>query len=288
MNRRAISILAVLAMLCTMFTFAMPAIAETTELALDFPKYADNANHPDQKEWLIQDAADWKAMMATADATAVGEEYFSGHTFHLTADVYFSQTEWLAPMGEGRYFGGTINGHGFGFNELKIYEGRAFEETYYDDDTESTGMFQRLGNCSFIDFGVNSGCVHRAYGGARTSVTTFGGLENGYKPTFTRVWSGMELRHTNTGSVSALAVPADAAYDEPITVNGYVFDGKISTYSKNAFSLIGCIAGQERVITGDLKLTNIITDAQLYTNTRSPKQPQLNGADSLAAGAVSA
>ncbi|MBR4086405.1 MAG: DUF4886 domain-containing protein, partial [Clostridia bacterium] len=289
MNRRAISILAVLAMLCTMFTFAMPAIAEATELALNFPKYADHANHPDQKEWLIQDAADWKAMMATADATAVGEEYFSGHTFHLTADVDFSQTEWLPPMGEGRYFGGTINGHGNGFNDLKIYEGDGvFDAIYNHKDAEGTGMFQRLGNCTFIDFGVNSGCVHRATGGVRTSVTTFGSLKNGYKPTFTRVWSGMELRHVNTGSVSALAVPADAAYDEDITVNGYVFDGKISTNRRNAFSLIGCIEGETRVITGDLKLTNIITDAQMYTNDMSPKQPQLNGENSLAAGAVSA
>ncbi|MBQ9953133.1 MAG: DUF4886 domain-containing protein [Clostridia bacterium] len=289
MNRRAISILAVLAMLCTMFTFAMPATAEATELALNFPKYADHANHPDQKEWLIQDAADWKAMMATADATAVGEEYFSGHTFHLTADVDFSQTEWLPPMGEGRYFGGTINGHGFGFNELKIYEGDGvFDASYNHKDAEGTGMFQRLGNCTFIDFGVNSGCVHRATGGVRTSVTTFGSLKNGYKPTFTRVWSGMELRHVNTGSVSALAVPADAAYNEDITVNGYVFDGKISTNRRNAFSLIGCIEGETRVITGGLKLTNIITDAQMYTNTRSPQHPQLNGENSLAAGAVSA
>ncbi|MBR2013313.1 MAG: DUF4886 domain-containing protein [Clostridia bacterium] len=289
MNRRAISILAVLAMLCTMFTFAMPATAGATELALDFPKYADHANHPDQKEWLIQDAADWKAMMATADAAAAGEEYFKGHTFHLTDDVDFSQTEWLPPMGEGKYFSGTINGHGNGFNDLKIYEGDGvFDAIYNHKDAEGTGMFQRLGNCTFIDFGINSGCVHRATGGVRTSVTTFGSLKNGYKPTFTRVWSGMELRHTNTGSVSALAVPADAAYDEAITVNGYVFDGKISTNRRNAFSLIGCIEGEARVITGDLKLTNIITDAQMYTNDMSPKQPQLNGENSLAAGAVSA
>ncbi len=286
MNRKAISILAILAMLCTMFVFAMPTTAETTELALDFPKYADHAAHPNQKEWLIKDAADWKAMMATADATAEGGEYFKGVTFHLTGDVDFSDTEWLAPMGDGRYFSGTINGHGYGFNDLKIYEGDQFDATYAAADTDGgTGMFQLLGDCSFIDFGVNSGSVVRAVGGARTAPTTFGGLKDGYKPTFTRVWSGMTLRHTGTGFVSALAIPADGDYSNDIAVNGFVFDGKISTTKRTTYSVIGWGQADTRTMGGTLKYTNIITDAQLYTNDATPKYPQLNGANSLAASA---
>lgn len=282
MNRRAISLLAVLAMLCTMFTFAMPAIAETTATAVDYPKYADHANYSGQTEWTIRDAADWKAMMATAEATTEGEEYFKGETFHLIGDVDFSETEWLTPMGEGRYFSGTINGHGFGFNELKIYNGSMATTT-----ENVTGMFHRLGNCAFIDFGVNSGCVVRAAGGSGTAVTTFGGLVDGYIPTFTRVWSGMILRHTATGYVSALAVPVAADYTEDIKVNGYVYDGKIlSTKEWNAFSLIGSMHSS-REITGALTFTNIITDTEMYTNQAKPGHPQLDGANSLEAGAVS-
>lgn len=298
MNRKAISLLAIFAMLCTMFTFAMPTIAEPTETTLNFPKYADHANYSNQKEWLIKDAADWKAVIATANSTS-DTEYFKGVTFHLTDDVNFSQTEWLAPMGEGKYFSGTINGHGYGFNDLKIYEGSSKVGDAAADTESATGMFHRLGNCTFIDFGVNSGTVVRAAGGNKNAATTFGGLKNGYTPTFTRVWSGMVLRNTATGTVSALAATVDEEYTEEIKVNGFVYDGKtLSTVTsvsdsgtityRPGYSMIGYLskASSYRRMSGNLTYTNIISDAVMYTYKSGTKHPKLGDDYSLDAQAV--
>ncbi len=276
MNRKAISILAILALLCTMFTFAMPATAEATasdEAYKGYPKYALHESYPGETNWTIQDAADWKAMMATADATAAGKEYFKDHTFHLLDDVDFSQTEWLLPMGAGRYFGGTINGHGFGFENFKICERSGLSTS----GETVTGMFYRLGNCAFVDFGVNSGTIIRANDNALSCTTTFGGLVDGYTPSFTRVWSGAYLYHTSSGMVSGLASSALGAYKNDIKVNGFVFDGRLSVYNKHGFSLIGSLE-DDRIIEGDFEYTNIITDAELYSNGKSQQVPYKNGA----------
>ncbi len=298
MNRRVISILAVLAMLCTMFTFAMPVIAETTALAETYPNYADHVtateNGHDGKNWSISTAADWKAMMETANTTS-DVEYFKGVTFHLTGDVSFKETEWLLPMGAGKYFSGTINGNGYGFDDFKIYENTGEATT----GECATGMFYRLGNCHFVDFGINSGTIIRAKDNAVSSVTTFGGVANGYAPTFTRVWSGAMLSHTSSGTVSALAAPATIVkekdnskekdgvgtkadnYTEPFVVNGFVFDGQILNEGKNAFSILGTYPSMTvgsvkagRSVCSVYSLTNVITDAQLYlTDSGSPNKP---------------
>ncbi len=218
MKRRVISLLAILAMLCTMVVFAMPATADQAET---YPCYKDHAAQTaagyDGLNWSITTAEDWKAIIATANSTS-DTEYFKGVTFHLTNNVNFFQTEWLAPMGEGKYFSGTINGHGYGFDNFKIYEGSASVGDAASDNESATGMFHRLGNCTFIDFGVNSGTVVRAAGGTVNAATTFGGLKNGYKPTFTRVWSGMTLHQTAGGTVCGLAAPIDEVYTDTITV----------------------------------------------------------------------
>lgn len=287
MKRRVCSLLAILAMLSTMFVFAMPVTAGEAET---YPCYKDHAAQTaagyDGKNWSITTAEDWKAIIATANAATAGSVYFGGVTFHLTNDVDFSRTEWLAPMGEGKYFGGTINGHGYGFDNLKIYEGSASSTDKTTDDESATGMFHRLGNCTFIDFGVNSGTVVRAAGGTRNAATTFGGLKEGYKPTFTRVWSGMTLHQIGGGTVSALAAPIDNKYTETITVNGFIYDGKkLSTAGRPGYSVVGYLSST-RAIESSFNFTNVISDAELYHYKSGDKHPTLNGSISLAAGAV--
>lgn len=286
MKRRVISLLAILAMLCTMVVFAMPAIAGEAET---YPCYKDHAAQTaagyDGKNWSITTAEDWKAIIATANSTS-DTEYFKGVTFHLTNDVNFSQTEWLAPMGEGKYFSGTINGHGYGFNDLKIYEGSSSVGDATSDNESATGMFHRLGNCTFIDFGINSGTVVRAAGGTKNAATTFGGLKNGYKPTFTRVWSGMTLHQTAGGTVCGLAAPIDEVYTDTITVNGFVYDGKkLSTANRPGYSMVGFLSSA-RAIESSFIFTNVISDAQLYNYVSGNKHPALSGSYSLAAGAT--
>ena len=296
MKRRAISLLAILAMLCTMVVFAMPAIAGETET---YPCYKDHAAQTaagyDGKNWSITTAEDWKAIIATANS-ATGTTYFDGVTFHLTNDVDFSKTEWLAPMGEGKYFNGTINGHGYGFDNLKIYEGSSKVGDAAVDTESATGMFHRLGNCTFVDFGVNSGTILRAAGGTKNAATTFGGLKNGYKPTFTRVWSGVTLHQTAGGTVCALAAAVDEAYTEEITVNGFVYDGKklstsIVTKSdgtiqyRPGYSMVGYLSSA-RAIESSFNFTNVISDAVMYAYKSGNKYPVLNGSASLAADAV--
>ena len=283
MKKRVISLLAILAMLCTMFVFAMPTtLAATEEDYASYPKYADHANYgADQKNWTIRDAADWLAMWDTAKAAAEGSVYFDGHTFHLTNDVDLSSTAWMVPMGNKNYFGGTINGHGFGLDNLKIHEQAGLSTT----GETVTGLFYRLGNCTFIDFGVNSGIINRRNDNALSCTTTFGGLVDGYTPTFTRVWSGAHLYHNSSGMVSGLASSALGTYSNDITVNGYVFDGLLSVYNKHCFSMIG-YQETDRSLSGDFTYTNIITDAQLYNNGKSQVVPKKDGATSYDADAT--
>ncbi len=324
MNRKAISILAILALLCTMFTFAMPTTAETTATEEDYkkyPKYALHENYPGETNWTIQDDADWEAMRKTAEKVDEKAEYLKGETFHLIQDVDFSQTGWLKPIGAKRYFSGTINGHENGFNNFKIYDAVGRNGSTSGDC--AVGMFYRLGDCSFIDFGINSGTIINASEDEASSATTFGGLADDdwvkkdgeeeskptitYTPTFTRVWSGATLVHTSTGTVSALAAPGliknggtpGDDYTQPFKVNGFVFDGRIINQGKDAFSVLGSLpemviknsSGVTRDAWRDIKsvytLTNIITDAKLLKPVSgSPTGPTLNGNISTEAGAT--
>ncbi len=264
MKRRAISLLAILAMLCTMVVFAMPT---TVAAAETYPQYKDHvsamANGHDGKNWSISEPEDWLKMIETAGATAVGETYFDGVTFHLTGNINFYGVEMLQ-LGTAeadtdktaypRYFGGTINGHGYGFDNILI---KNVEST-------TSGLINRLGNCSFIDFGVNSGDINRNSGNASTSVSTFGAVSAGCTVNFTRVWSGANIRSLADGHASALVGAPGGDVEATINVNGFVFDGllasdrEVSTDPlKNVYGVVGSHSNE---ITGAHSYRNILVD----------------------------
>ena len=264
MNRKVISLLAILAMLCTMFTFAMPQIAVAAE---NYPQYKDHVtaieNGHDGKNWSISEPADWLAMIETAGATAVGETYFDGVTFHLTQNINFNNEAMLqlgtaetdtTKIAHPRYFSGTINGHGFGFDNI-------FIKNYHG---ATSGLINQLGNCSFIDFGVNSGDINRNSGNGPTSVSTFGAVSTGCTVNFTRVWSGANIRSLANGHASALVGAPAEDVEATINVNGFVFDGLLAIDRDESTDPLrtayGVVGSSSNDITGTHSYRNILVD----------------------------
>ena len=264
MKRRVISLLAMVAMICTMVVFAMPT---TVVAAENYPQYKDHvtatANGHDGKNWSISEPADWLAMIETAAATPVGETYFDGVTFHLTQNINFSGVAMLQ-LGTAeadtdktafpRYFGGTINGHGFGFDNILIK----------NTESVTSGLINRLGNCSFIDFGVNSGDINRNSGNGPTSVSTFGAVSTGCTVNFTRVWSGANIRSLANGHASALVGAPAEDVEATINVNGFVFDGLLAIDRDESTDPLrtayGVVGSSSNDITGTHSYRNILVD----------------------------
>ncbi|MBQ9953130.1 MAG: hypothetical protein IJO92_02215 [Clostridia bacterium] len=273
MKRRAISLLAILAILCTMAVFAMPA---TVAAAENYPQYKDHvsamANGHDGKNWSISEPADWLAMIETAGATAVGETYFDGVTFHLTQNINFNNVAMLQ-LGTAeadtdktafpRYFSGTINGHGYGFDNILI---KSVESV-------TSGLINRLGNCSFIDFGVNSGDINRNSGNASTSVSTFGAVSAGCTVNFTRVWSGANVRSLANGHASALVGAPAEDVEATINVNGFVFDGLLAIDRDEStdplHTAYGVVGSSSNDITGTHSYRNILVDGVVSNPKKS-------------------
>lgn len=264
MRRRVISLLAVFAMICSMAVFAMPEIAVAAET---YPQYKDHvtatANGHDGKNWSISESADWLAMIETAGATEVGETYFDGVTFHLTTNIDFNNVAMLQlgtaeadtdKTAHPRYFGGTINGHGYGFDNILIK----------DVESTTSGLINRLGNCSFIDFGVNSGNINRNSGNGPSSVSTFGAVTAGCTVNFTRVWSGANIRSLANGHASALVGAPAGDVEATINVNGFVFDGLLAIDRDESTDALhtayGVVGSSSNDITGTHSYRNILVD----------------------------
>ncbi len=326
MKRRVISLLSMIALLCTMVVFSMPATAvendtnsaieaykellkdaksgaEALEQAIEsgdeaqmrlmakaiktsiewkefhwetepFPRYIHREVYElagyDRNEWSISSKEDWEAMREVADAAT--EDYFGGVTFHLTDDINFGLGTAIKPMGlnenslhPGVGFAGTIDGHGFGFNNIYIYN-----STNSGDKTSSsgkdiihTGLFQRLGNCTFKDFGLNSGLIYQGSSNTYGAISSFGTVVEGKVPTFERVWSSIyisaQCNARANGLVSTLA-------NSPITVNvnGFVFDGVLAKKDStaNQFSYAVLHSGKNNSNPGTFH--NIIADGESY------------------------
>lgn len=240
MKRRVISLLAMVAMLCTMVVFAMPEIAVAAET---YPRYKDHvaataAGH-DGKNWSISSKEDWDAMRDVADVAT--EDYFKGVTFHLTNDIEFGvdSANRRQPMGintNGAAFAGTIDGHGYGFNNIYIFNS---EKNTYGDLSSSgaavihTGLFLRLGNCTFRDFGLNGGLIRQSSSNNAGAISSFGTVMTGKVPTFERVWSSVNISSVCSARINGLAGTI-GNYAVTVNVNGFVFDGVLAKgYSDN-------------------------------------------------------
>ena len=267
MKRRVISILSMIAMLCTMIVFAMPEVAA----AVDYPRYKDHAQYgADQKDWSISSPEDWDAMRAVADVAT--EDYFEGVTFHLTNDIDFAidSSNRRQPMGintNGAAFAGTIDGHGYGFNNIYIYNSE--KNTYGDlnsagDAVIHSGLFLRLGNCTFRDFGLNSGLILQGSSNASGTMSSFGTVMNGKTPTFERVWSSIYLSAQCNARLNGL-VGTISSTPVSVNVNGFVFDGVLAKQAKadvkNPQSFALLYTGSS---TAPGSYKNVITDFEVY------------------------
>ncbi len=222
-----------------------------------FPRYAHHEVYElagySLDKWSLSKKEDWEAMREVADSVnaTLGSEgkdapdadgkyvdYFVGTEFHLTNDITFPNNVEMKPMGfsiykQGGGFAGTINGHGYSFKTVciavrksELYVNGDTNGTAYKKSTLQSGLFYRLADCSFIDFGLEGGVVYQNSGDAGSCVSSFGNVISGKKPTFTRVWSSVTLAPICNAQVTALVGSFD---DEAITVdvNGFVFDGEI-------------------------------------------------------------
>ena len=271
MKKRVISLLAMLAMLCTMVVFVAP----TTTAAEDYTSYPAFSTYTGasdtRKDWTISSKADWDKMREVADV-ATGD-YFSGYTFHLTKDIDFAVDEAnrQQPMGinntAGAAFAGTINGHGYGFNNIYICNS---EKATYGESVIHTGLFLRLGNCKFIDFGLNSGLIRQISSGATGTISSFGTVMTGKVPTFERVWSSVYIAPYCSARINGLAgsIGSTAA---TVNVNGFVFDGVLAkgygSTHKNQDSYAVRYTGES---TNPGTFHNIITDFAGYNAKVEP------------------
>lgn len=287
MKRRIISLLAILAILCTMVVFAMPT---TVAAAETYPQYKNHVaaieSGHDGKNWSISEPEDWLAMIETAGAVAKGETYFDDVTFHLTKTIDFDDQAMLQlgtasedenKVSYSRYFGGTINGHGFGFKNILIQDLKG----------TTSGLINLLADSSFIDFGVDSGTINRNNGNGSTSVSTFGALKPGCTVNFTRVWSGAYIRSLSNGHASALVGAPAGTVEATINVNGFVFDGLVASDGvdsidtdddgeketiENLKNVYGVVGSHGDEITGDHSYRNILVDGVVSNPRKSENE----------------
>ena len=222
MKRRVISLLAILAMLCTMVVVVAPT---ATAAEWDsYPSFSTYTADSSERNWKISVKADWEKVREVANAAT--SDYLSGYTLHLANDLDFQFSKTL-PIGNtatnGAAFAGTLNGHGFGFNNANL---GTSSNTLDDTQFYSAGLFFRLGNCEFIDVGINSGLVYDKSGNVASGISSFGRVMPGKTPKFTRVWSSATIASMGKGIGSGLVHTIDRN-KITVEVNGFVFDGEI-------------------------------------------------------------
>ncbi len=220
------------------------------------------------------------------------QDYFIGTVFHLTNDIQFSYPNFtylaestgakdpytgaeVRSMGFSAYnngggFAGTINGHGYSFKDIKVIALKkwiqkkdasgAYVNEFYENEELYCGLFHRLSNCTFIDFGLEGGAFYQNTGGGVNNISSFGNVISGKTPTFTRVWSSATIATNSGGQLTGL-VGSFADQYITVNVNGFVFDG---TFIKAAdqsqprfFALYGSTSPY---VADDNKFYNVITD----------------------------
>ena len=285
MKRRVISLLAILAMLCTMVVFVAPTTTAAEEDYTKYPAFNTYQAGTDITQWTISSVEDWTKVCQVAGASTEAE-YFKGYTFHLTTNINFNHAK-IYPVGSaktgqasGGVFAGTINGHGNSFQNVGINPNDySFD---YDSTGEkkipSIGLFLRLGDCEFIDFGLEGGLVYD--GGTSTvagAVSSFGRAMPGKTPKFTRVWSSVTVACMKEGTASGLVHTIE---ENAITVdvNGFVFDGRIIKSENGKYDgqfNFGVTGHTMKALSKDNSFANIITD---FASFNAKFTPNINGA----------
>ncbi len=237
-----------------------------------FTKYNQYKDFNKENNWLIASKADWDAMDAYAKASS-DANYFEGFTFHLNQDVDFGGVQML-PLGakENRLFSGTIDGHGYGFENINILVTGSNLSGYFAKGkmTGAAGLFGYLGKCEIRDFGINSGLIKTEKSDSgQGSVSSFGCVpENTVEnaPTFTRVWSGVKMTSTASGAHFNALVGTLSDKRGAIKVNGFVFYGEANR-DKSGANMVYGVYGANQVGAADTsEFANIITYPTLSGN----------------------
>ncbi|MBR4087086.1 MAG: hypothetical protein IKK30_04430, partial [Clostridia bacterium] len=261
---------------------AEAALAENLELKEGFwPTFTQYEKYKEfnkNNDWLIDSKADWDAMDDYAKAAPAGN-YFKGFTFHLKRDVDFGNVS-MGPLGikmkDQKIFAGTIDGHGYGFKNVKIYyhkDASTGNTTYYGDDMGgSIGLIAFLGDCEIRDFGLYNGSVETKTGNGKGNVSSFGCVVKNTTPTFTRVWSGLDLIAPQNTHVNALVGLVENE-STAVTVNGFIFNGTMKKAKKHgtaqrntAFAVFGGVSAAPG---DDGEFYNIITMPEINTTNIS-------------------
>ncbi len=270
-------------------------VSTKPEKAPAFKEHETYIDYNVDKNWLIEDPADWEAMNQIALKLELDENgdpteeyskyintqqrYFLGFTFHLTDDVDFSATKDapILPLGARnesankiRKFSGTINGNGYGFKDINIVvkeEHIGDGKLYYPDGTMSgsVGLIAFIGkDAQFIDFGIHSGTIIAETGGNAGSVSSFGSIatdSDDVVATFTRVWSGATLQCKEKARknvyLNALAGLINTV-SRKIKVNGFVFSGEMGKQKGGSDLAYGIAGGNRNGIKGS-EFSNIVT-----------------------------
>ena len=253
----------------------------------EIPAYSLNEIYGDfneAQEWVIKTAEDWEAMRKVADAAT--EDYFEGVTFHLVDDVEFNLGSEMAPMGFNDQvsdvgFAGTINGHGYGFNNINVQKKAVSgNKNSSGKDIIHTGLFLRLADCTFIDFGLNSGIIRQISSNADGVISSFGTVVDGKAPSFERVWSSVYIGPYCSSEINGL-VGILSGSNVNVKVNGFVFDGVMikgsSTDHKNQDSY-AVLDSKDNANPGTFQ--NIITDFEAFNGKISVS----NGAYNITEG----
>ncbi|MBR2013239.1 MAG: dockerin type I repeat-containing protein [Clostridia bacterium] len=260
---------------------AEAALAENLELKDGFwPTFTQYEKYKDfnkNNDWLIDSKADWDAMNAYALAAEKGN-YFEGFTFHLKRNVDLGSSTTYFPLGakDDRLFAGTIDGHGYGFENvnIKVVSGDVPKGgTYYNGGSMngSVGLIAFLGPCVIRDFGVNSGTINAGTANASGNVSTFGTVPANTAataPTFIRVWSGADLVAAQGGHVNAL-VGLLASESASVKVNGFIFNGtmkKAKKYNSARDTAYGVYGGNSAAPSDDGEFYNIMAAPTINTS----------------------
>ncbi len=232
-----------------------PATFDETTYLNSIPAFKDydvyKNYQPAKANWLIVDKADWFAMDKAANDGEAGA-YFENTTFHLIDDIDFAQdntaatedeeaeinTDYMWPLGSKgnaddagtlRFFAGTINGHGYGFENVYIKNIKVGEPGAKADYINNhVGLFALLDGATITEFGINSGTMRGTTGTASSNVSTFGAVNEEATVTFNKVWSGATLVAVKGNHISALAGAYADNAETVVNVDGFTFYGTVN------------------------------------------------------------
>ena len=207
--------------------------------------------------WGVSTKEDWIA------ATKILTTNFKGITIHLLNDVDMENVK-VAPLGYGKYFDGTLDGHGYVFKNLKIEA----------DTTTHVGLVSYLGGTGVVkNLGVASGSISAVYVNDCGVGGIAGAAEGGSQ--ILNCWNGASVTGTGSAGISVAGIAGRGYANSVIdgcynigTITGINHAaglndwGQASAKIRNSFNYGTLNAGNTGVVR-----QNATADATLHVNS---------------------